>query len=156
MARTFVFAGGNKNSVIQVAYGYGLFTGGLGAHYGAEALGAVTIPISGGKHKTPDNADAGLRHDYNRNVRLHIAIFMAETMEEMGIDPRSLKLEAGVFGAEPWTEAMRTEIEKRLGILAIDIYGLSEIMGPGVATDCELQKRSAYKRRLLPARDSRP
>ena len=139
MARTFVFAGGNKNSVIQVAYGYGLFTGGLGAHYGAEALGAVTIPISGGNTKR----QIMLMQDFGTTIIActpSYALFMAETMEEMGIDPRSLKLEAGVFGAEPWTEAMRTEIEKRLGILAIDIYGLSEIMGPGVATDCEYKK----------------
>ncbi len=136
MARTFVFAGGNKNSVIQVAYGYGLFTGGLGAHYGAEALGAMTIPISGGNTKR----QIMLMQDFGTTIIActpSYALFMAETMEEMGIDPRSLKLEAGVFGAEPWTEAMRTEIEKRLGILAIDIYGLSEIMGPGVASDCE-------------------
>ena len=136
MARTFVFAGGNKNSVIQVAYGYGLFTGGLGAHYGAEALGAMTIPISGGNTKR----QIMLMQDFGTTIIActpSYALFMAETMEEMGIDPKSLKLEAGVFGAEPWTEAMRTEIEKRLGILAIDIYGLSEIMGPGVASDCE-------------------
>ena len=155
MARTFVFAGGNKNSVIQVAYGYGLFTGGLGAHYGAEALGAMTIPISGGNTKR----QIMLMQDFGTTIIActpSYALFMAETMEEMGIDPRSLKLEAGVFGAEPWTEAMRTEIEKRLGILAIDIYGLSEIMGPGVASDCEYKKRSAYQRRLLSAGDNRP
>ena len=136
MARTFTFAGGNKNSVIQVAYGYGLFTGGLGAHYGSEALGAMTIPISGGNTQR----QIMLMQDFGTTIIActpSYALFMAETMEEMGIDPRSLKLEAGVFGAEPWTEAMRTEIEKRLGILAIDIYGLSEIMGPGVASDCE-------------------
>ena len=139
MARTFAFAGGNKNSVIQVAYGYGLFTGGLGAHYGAEALGAVTIPISGGNTKR----QIMLMQDFGTTIVActpSYALFMAETMEEMGIDPKSLKLEAGVFGAEPWTEAMRKEIEERLGILAIDIYGLSEIMGPGVATDCEYKQ----------------
>jgi len=136
MARTFVFAGGNKNSVIQVAYGYGLFTGGLGAHYGAEALGAMTVPISGGNTKR----QIMLMQDFGTTIIActpSYALFMAETMEEMGIDPKSLKLEAGVFGAEPWTEAMRAEIEKRFDILAIDIYGLSEIMGPGVASDCE-------------------
>lgn len=136
MARSFVFAGGSKNSVIQVAYGYGLFTGGLGAHYGAEALGATTIPISGGNTKR----QIMLMQDFGTTIIActpSYILFMAETMEDMGIDPKSLKLEAGVFGAEPWTEAMRTEIEQRLGILAIDIYGLSEIMGPGVASDCE-------------------
>ncbi|MBT3318829.1 MAG: phenylacetate--CoA ligase [Clostridia bacterium] len=136
MARSFAFAGGNKNSVIQVAYGYGLFTGGLGAHYGAEALGATTIPISGGNTKR----QIMLMQDFGTTIIAatpSYMLFMAETMEEMGVDPKSLKLEAGVFGAEPWTEAMRTEIEQRFGILAIDIYGLSEIMGPGVASDCE-------------------
>lgn len=136
MARTFMFAGGAKSSVIQVAYGYGLFTGGLGAHYGAEALGAMTVPISGGNTKR----QIMLMQDFGTTIIActpSYALFMAETMEEMGIDPQSLKLEAGVFGAEPWTEAMRTEIEKRFGILAIDIYGLSEIMGPGVAADCK-------------------
>ncbi|MDD5017961.1 MAG: phenylacetate--CoA ligase [Eubacteriales bacterium] len=139
MARTYVFAGGNKNSVIQVAYGYGLFTGGLGAHYGAEALGAMTVPVSGGNTKR----QIMLMQDFGTTIIActpSYALFMAETMEDMGIDPKSLKLEAGVFGAEPWTEAMRTEIEHRLGILAIDIYGLSEIMGPGVATDCEYKQ----------------
>ncbi len=139
MARSFVFAGGNKNSVIQVAYGYGLFTGGLGAHYGAEALGAMTIPISGGNTKR----QIMLMQDFGTTIIAatpSYMLFIAETLEEMGIDPKSLKLEAGVFGAEPWTEAMRTEIEARLGILAIDIYGLSEIMGPGVASDCEYKK----------------
>lgn len=139
MARTYTFAGGNKNSVIQIAYGYGLFTGGLGAHYGAEELGAMTVPISGGNTKR----QIMLMQDFGTTIIActpSYALFMAETMEDMGIDPKSLKLEAGVFGAEPWTEAMRTEIERRFGILAIDIYGLSEIMGPGVATDCEYKQ----------------
>ncbi len=136
MARTFVFAGGNKNSVIQVAYGYGLFTGGLGAHYGAEALEAMTVPMSGGNTKR----QIMLMQDFGTTIIActpSYALLIAETMDEMGIDRNSLKLKAGVFGAEPWTEAMRDEIEQRLNILAIDIYGLSEIMGPGVATDCE-------------------
>ncbi len=136
MARTLVFAGGNRHSVVQVAYGYGLFTGGLGAHYGAEALGAMTVPVSGGNTQR----QIMLMQDFGSTILActpSYALFMAETMEEMGIDRKSLKLEAGIFGAEPWTEAMRNEIEQRLGILAIDIYGLSEIMGPGVASDCE-------------------
>ncbi len=136
MARTLVFAGGSKHSVVQVAYGYGLFTGGLGAHYGAEALGAITVPVSGGNTER----QIMLMQDFGATILActpSYALFMAETMEEMGIDRKSLKLEAGVFGAEPWTEAMRSEIERRLKILAIDIYGLSEVMGPGVASDCE-------------------
>ncbi len=139
MARTFTFAGGCKHSVIQVAYGYGLFTGGLGAHYGAEALGAMTIPISGGNTKR----QIMLMQDFGTTLLActpSYALYLAETMEEMGVDPKSLKLTGGVFGAEPWTEAMRTEIEQRLDLLAIDIYGLSEIMGPGVAADCEHKK----------------
>ncbi len=136
MARTLVFAGGNRHSVVQVAYGYGLFTGGLGAHYGAEALGAMTVPVSGGNTER----QIMLMQDFGSTILActpSYALFMAETMEEMGVDRKSLKLEAGIFGAEPWTEAMRNEIEQRLKILAIDIYGLSEIMGPGVASDCK-------------------
>lgn len=139
MARTFTFAGGCRDSVIQVAYGYGLFTGGLGAHYGAEALGAVTIPVSGGNTKR----QIMLMQDFGTTILActpSYALNIAEVMEEMGVDRKSLKLKAGVFGAEPWTEAMRSEIEQRLGILAIDIYGLSEIIGPGVASDCMYKK----------------
>ncbi len=139
MARTFTFAGGSKNSVIQVAYGYGLFTGGLGAHYGAERLGAITVPVSGGNTKR----QIMLMQDFGTTILActpSYALYLAETIEEMGVDKNSLKLQAGVFGAEPWTEAMRAEIEQRLGILAIDIYGLSEIMGPGVASDCEYKQ----------------
>ncbi len=139
MARTFTFAGGSNKSVIQVAYGYGLFTGGLGAHYGAETLGAMTIPVSGGNTKR----QIMLMQDFGTTLLActpSYALYLAETMEEMGIDPKSLKLTGGVFGAEPWTEAMRAEIEQRLNLLAIDIYGLSEIMGPGVAADCKYKK----------------
>ncbi len=139
MARTFTFAGGCKDSVIQVAYGYGLFTGGLGAHYGAELLGAMTVPVSGGNSKR----QIMLMQDFGSTIIActpSYALYLAETMEEMGVDPKSLKLKAGVFGAEPWTEAMRSEIEQRLNLLAIDIYGLSEIMGPGVASDCEYKQ----------------
>lgn len=138
MARTFTSAGADNHSVVQVAYGYGLFTGGLGAHYGAEKIGASVIPISGGNTKR----QIMLMKDFGTT---HLActpsysLYLAETMEEMGIKRSELKLKAGVFGAEPWTEAMRKEIETRLGILAIDIYGLSEIIGPGVAFDCKYQ-----------------
>ncbi|MDP4093325.1 MAG: phenylacetate--CoA ligase [Bacillota bacterium] len=138
MARTYTNAGGSKESVIQVAYGYGLFTGGLGAHYGAERIGASVIPISGGNTKR----QLQIMKDFGTTLLActpSYALFMAEEMEELGIKKNELKLRAGVFGAEPWSESMRKEIEERLGILAIDIYGLSEIIGPGVACDCYLK-----------------
>ncbi len=138
MARTFTCAQANKESIIQVAYGYGLFTGGLGAHYGAERVGASVIPISGGNTKR----QLQLMKDFGTTILActpSYALFMAEEMEEMGLKKEELKLKAGVFGAEPWTENMRKEIEDRLGIMAIDIYGLSEIIGPGVATECSLR-----------------
>ena len=135
MARTLVSAGATKDSVIQVAYGYGLFTGGLGAHYGAERIGASVIPISGGNTKR----QLQIMKDFGTTLLActpSYALYLAEELEEAGIKPEDLKLEAGVFGAEPWTTSMRDEIEKRLKILAIDIYGLSEVIGPGVATEC--------------------
>lgn len=138
MARTFACAGGTKHDIIQVAYGYGLFTGGLGAHYGAERLGAAVIPISGGNTKK----QIMLMQDFGTTMVActpSYILYIAETMEEMGIDPKSLQLKAGCFGAEPWTEEMRKEIEEKLGILAIDIYGLSEIMGPGVSSECHVK-----------------
>jgi len=138
MARTLVCAGANKDSFIQVAYGYGLFTGGLGAHYGAERIGASVIPISGGNTKR----QLQIMKDFGTTILActpSYALFMAEEMKEMGIMKDDLKLKAGVFGAEPWSNSMRKEIEERLGILAIDIYGLSEIIGPGVASECECQ-----------------
>jgi phenylacetate-CoA ligase len=138
MARTLTSAGASKHSVVQVAYGYGLFTGGLGAHYGAEKIGASVIPISGGNTKR----QIMLMKDFGTTILActpSYALYLAETMEEMGIKRQELQLKAGVFGAEPWTEGMRKEIESRLGILAIDIYGLSEITGPGVAFDCYCQ-----------------
>lgn len=135
MARTLTSAGATKESVIQVAYGYGLFTGGLGTHYGAEKIGASVIPISGGNTKL----QLEIMKDFGTTILActpSYALYMAEELEESGIKLSDLKLKAGVFGAEPWSEAMREEIEKRLGILAIDIYGLSEVIGPGVATEC--------------------
>ena len=135
MARTLTCAGATKESFIQVAYGYGLFTGGLGAHYGAERVGASVIPISGGNTKR----QLQIMKDFGTTILActpSYALFMAEEMEEAGIKKGDLKLKAGVFGAEPWSNNMRNEIEQRLGILAIDIYGLSEIIGPGVATEC--------------------
>jgi len=135
MARALTSAGANKRSVIQNAYGYGLFTGGLGVHYGAERLGASVIPVSGGNTQRQIllMQDFGTTH---LTCTPSYALFIAEVMAEMGVDPTDLKLEAGVFGAEPWSENMRIEIEKKLGIKAFDIYGLSEIMGPGVAIEC--------------------
>ncbi len=138
MARTLTCAGATKESFIQVAYGYGLFTGGLGAHYGAERVGASVIPISGGNTKR----QLQIMKDFGTTILActpSYALFMAEELEEAGIKKEDMKLKAGIFGAEPWSSSMRNEIEQRLGILAIDIYGLSEIIGPGVATECPCQ-----------------
>lgn len=138
MARTLAAAGTTKESFIQIAYGYGLFTGGLGVHYGAERIGASVIPISGGNTER----QIQIMKDFGTNILActpSYALFLAETIEEMGITKDMLKLKAGVFGAEPWSDNMRKEIESRLGILAIDIYGLSEIIGPGVAYECEIK-----------------
>lgn len=135
MARTFACGGATADDVIQVTYGYGLFTGGLGAHYGSERLGAVTIPVSGGNTKR----QVQILKDFGVTVLActpSYALLIAETAREMGIDPHSLPLKVGVFGAEPWSESMRRQIEEELGVTAIDIYGLSEVMGPGVASEC--------------------
>ncbi len=135
VARALCSAGANKESIVQIAYGYGLFTGGLGLHYGAEKIGASVIPISGGNTKR----QLMVMKDFGTTILActpSYALNMAETMEEMGIRKADLKLKAGIFGAEPWSGNMRKEIEERLGIMAIDIYGLSEIMGPGVSVDC--------------------
>lgn len=139
MARTLASAGATADDIVQVTYGYGLFTGGLGAHYGSERLGAVTIPISGGNTKRQVQVLA----DFGTTILActpSYAILIAETAQEMGIDPRSLPVRAGVFGAEPWSENMRRQIEELLDIKAIDIYGLSEILGPGVAAECDQQR----------------
>lgn len=138
MARTLMKAGATKESFVQVAYGYGLFTGGLGVHYGVEKIGASVIPISGGNTRR----QLQLMNDFGTTILActpSYALHMAEEMEEAGIRKEDLKLRAGIFGAEPWTGNMRKEIEERLGILAIDIYGLSEVIGPGVASECTLQ-----------------
>ena len=124
MARTLTAAGATKQSLIQVAYGYGLFTGGLGVHYGAEAIGASVIPASSGNTQR----QILLMKDFGTTMLActpSYALFIAETMKEMGIQPGELALKAGVFGAEPWSQKMRLEIEKALGIKAYDIYGLS-------------------------------
>lgn len=138
MARTFACSGATDEDVIQVTYGYGLFTGGLGAHYGSERLGALTIPLSGGNTKR----QVQVLQDFGVTTLActpSYALLIAETAREMGIDPPQLPLKRGVFGAEPWSESMRDQLELELGIKAIDIYGLSEVMGPGVASECEHQ-----------------
>lgn len=135
MARTLTCGGATKDSIIQIAYGYGLFTGGLGVHYGAERLGASVIPISGGNTKR----QIMLMKDFGTTVLActpSYALHIAETMAEMGIERDELRLKHGILGAEPWTEGLRQEIEEKLNITAIDIYGLSEIIGPGVASEC--------------------
>ncbi len=135
MARSLAAAGVHRGDIIHNAYGYGLFTGGLGAHYGAERLGASVIPISGGNTKR----QIMIMKDFGSTVLTctpSYSLFMAEAAREEGVDFRTLKLRVGIFGAEPWSEAMRGEIEEKLNLAAIDIYGLSEIMGPGVAIEC--------------------
>lgn len=134
-ARALAAAGATINDVIQVSYGYGLFTGGLGLHYGAEKLGAVALPMSTGNTKRQVQLIQDFESDFLCCTPSY-AMFIGETIAKMGIDPKSLKLRGGVFGAEPWTDNMRKEIERLLDIEAHDIYGLSEISGPGVAYDC--------------------
>jgi len=140
MARSFVAAGAHKGDVIHNAYGYGLFTGGLGAHYGAERIGASVIPMSGGNSKK----QIMIMQDFGSTVLTctpSYSLYLAEVAAEEGIDFRNLKLKVGIFGAEPWSEQMRGEIEEKLNLKAIDIYGLSEILGPGVGIECiEAQK----------------
>lgn len=136
MARTLVAAGATKDDVIQNAYGYGLFTGGLGVHYGALELGAVVIPMSSGGTKR----QLKLMGDFGSTVITctpSYALFMAEEAISTGLDPTKFRLKSGIYGAEPWTSNMRKEIEARWDLKAIDIYGLSEIIGPGVAIECE-------------------
>ncbi|NHO89182.1 phenylacetate--CoA ligase [Pseudoteredinibacter isoporae] len=135
VARSIRAAGGRRKDMVHVAYGYGLFTGGLGAHYGAERLGCTVIPMSGGQTEK----QVQLIKDFNPNIIMVTPSYMlniADEMERQGIDPHTLNLRLGIFGAEPWTGSMREELEQRLGIDAIDIYGLSEVMGPGVAMEC--------------------
>ena len=134
-ARSIVMAGGTKADLVHVSYGYGLFTGGLGLHYGAEKLGATAIPVSSGNTKR----QVQILQDYGSDILCctpSYAMYIGETGRDMGIDPKTLRVRAGIFGAEPWTEEMRREIERLLAIEAFDIYGLSEIAGPGVACEC--------------------
>jgi phenylacetate-CoA ligase len=135
MARSLVSSGATKNSIIQNAYGYGLFTGGLGIHYGAERIGATVIPISGGNTAR----QILIMQDFGSDVLTctpSYSLYLAEELEKKGLKRSDIKLKYGVFGAEPWSEGMRCEIERRLNIKAINIYGLSEIIGPGVANEC--------------------
>ncbi|AGF76682.1 phenylacetate-CoA ligase [Desulfocapsa sulfexigens DSM 10523] len=135
MARALTLAGVTAKDMVHNAYGYGLFTGGLGAHYGIERLGATVIPVSGGNTKR----QITIMKDFKSSVLLatpSYALNLAETMETLDVDPRSLSLRVGVFGAEPWSENMRDEVERKLNIKAVDIYGLSEVMGPGVSMQC--------------------
>lgn len=136
VTRALVSTGTTRNDIVQVAYGYGLFTGGLGLHYGVEKLGATVVPISGGNTAK----QLQLLQDFGSTVLActpSYAVYLAEALTEEGIDASKLPLRIGVFGAEPWTEAMRNKIEEELQITAHDIYGLSEIVGPGVSISCE-------------------
>ncbi|MDR2039422.1 MAG: phenylacetate--CoA ligase [Bacteroidales bacterium] len=138
MARTLTCAGITRHDFVQVAYGYGLFTGGLGAHYGAEKVGASVIPISGGNTKR----QLQIMHDFGSTALActpSYALYLAEAMRESGYKREEFKLRVGTFGAEPWTENMRREIEEKMQIKAIDIFGLSEVIGPGVSSECTCQ-----------------
>ncbi|EEX12259.1 phenylacetate-CoA ligase [Citreicella sp. SE45] len=135
MARSIRASGGRKGDICHVAYGYGLFTGGLGAHYGAERLGCTVVPISGGMTER----QVTLMQDFRPQIIMVTPSYMLSILDEFrrqGIDPRQSSLKVGIFGAEPWTNAMREEIEQAFDMHAVDIYGLSEIMGPGVANEC--------------------
>lgn len=138
MARTLSMGGTSRNDIVHNAFGYGLFTGGLGVHYGARKIGAVVLPISGGNTKR----QLSVMKDFGLSVLActpSYSLYVAEAAKEEGIDMASLPLKAGFFGAEPWSDNMRAEIEEKLNLKAIDIYGLTEIIGPGVASECEFQ-----------------
>jgi phenylacetate-CoA ligase len=135
VARSIRAAGGRPGQIVHIAYGYGLFTGGLGAHYGAERLGCTVVPMSGGQTER----QAQLIRDFRPDIIMvtpSYALNIAEELARQGCDPRACSLSLGILGAEPWTEAMRGQVEAALGIDAMDIYGLSEVMGPGVASEC--------------------
>jgi phenylacetate-CoA ligase len=135
VARSIRASGGRAGDIVHIAYGYGLFTGGLGAHYGAERLGCTVVPMSGGQTEK----QVQLIEDFRPDIIMVTPSYMQVIIEEyrrQGLDPRAMSVKVGIFGAEPWTEAMRREIEAAAGIDAVDIYGLSEVMGPGVANEC--------------------
>ena len=135
MARSIRASGGRRGDIVHIAYGYGLFTGGLGAHYGAERLGCTVIPMSGGQTEK----QVQLINDFKPHIIMVTPSYMQVIIEEFrrqGLDPRAMSVQVGIFGAEPWTEALRREVETGADIDAVDIYGLSEVMGPGVANEC--------------------
>jgi len=143
MARALAAGGATRGDIIHNAYGYGLFTGGLGIHYGAEKLGASVIPVSGGNTKR----QVVIMKDFGPTILTatpSYALHLAEVAEEMGVSFHDLKFKFGIFGAEPWSEKMREEIERKLNLTAVDIYGLSEVMGPGVAIECHEAKKGLH------------
>lgn len=143
MARSLSAGGATRGDIIHNAYGYGLFTGGLGVHYGAEKLGASVIPVSGGNTKR----QIIIMRDFGPTILTatpSYALHLGEVAEEMGVSFRDLKFKFGIFGAEPWSERMRTQIESQLGLVAVDIYGLSEVIGPGVAIECYQAKKGLH------------
>ncbi len=135
VARSIRAAGGERGDLVHVSYGYGLFTGGLGAHYGAERLGCTVVPMSGGQTDKQVQLITDFRPDIIM-VTPSYSLAIAEAMQAVGLDPPASSLQVGIFGAEPWTEQMRVKIQAALGLDAVDIYGLSEVMGPGVASEC--------------------
>ncbi|MBF0227202.1 MAG: phenylacetate--CoA ligase [Desulfobacterales bacterium] len=143
MARSLVAGGAGQRDIIHNAYGYGLFTGGLGVHYGAEKLGASVIPVSGGNTKR----QITIMKDFGPTILTSTpsyALHLAEVAQEMGFSFKDFKFKYGIFGAEPWSESMRREIEKKLNLTAVDIYGLSEVIGPGVAIECHEAKAGLH------------
>jgi len=143
IARCLLSGGVHKGDIIHNAYGYGLFTGGLGFHYGAERMGATVIPVSGGNTQR----QILIMKDFGSTVLTctpSYALYLADVAQEQGVDIKKLKLRVGIHGAEPWSERMRDEIEKRVGIAALDIYGLSEVMGPGVSCECIEEKHGLH------------
>jgi phenylacetate-CoA ligase len=143
IARCLMMAGVTRGDMVHNAYGYGLFTGGLGAHYGIEALGATVIPVSGGNSRR----QVTIMRDFGSTVLMSTpsyALNLADAMSDAGITPDDLKLRVGIHGAEPWSENMREEVERKLGIKALDIYGLSEVIGPGVSMECLHSKRGMH------------
>jgi phenylacetate-CoA ligase len=143
MARSLAAGGASRGDIIHNAYGYGLFTGGLGVHYGAEKLGASVIPVSGGNTKR----QIVIMKDFKPTILTatpSYTLHLAEVAADVGVDFRELSFKFGIFGAEPWSEKMRGEIEKKTGMTAVDIYGLSEVMGPGVAIECHEAKKGLH------------
>ncbi len=143
MARSLVAGGAGRGDIIHNAYGYGLFTGGLGVHYGAEKLGASVIPVSGGNTKR----QIVIMRDFGPTILTatpSYTLHLAEVAQDMGIDFKTFSFKFGIFGAEPWSERMREEIERKLNLTAVDIYGLSEVIGPGVAVECHEAKRGLH------------